>query len=71
MTPDGSPIVGWNKDVKGLLHCSGQCGQGYMLGPGLGEVVGRIVTEKTTNDDRTILESFDPYRDYGRVELLK
>jgi hypothetical protein len=23
MTPDGSPIVGWNRQVNGLLHTAG------------------------------------------------
>jgi sarcosine oxidase, subunit beta len=41
MTPDGSPLVGWNREVGGLLHATGMCGQGFMLGPGVGEVVAR------------------------------
>jgi len=71
MTPDGSPLVGWNKDVKGLLHATGMCGQGYMIGPGIGEVVSRLVEGKTTQEDDVILKGFDLYRKFGGVEALK
>ena len=71
MSPDGSPIVGWNRDVKGLLHMTGMCGQGFMLGPGLGEVVARLITDRSTEDDRKILSGFSPYRDFGGEEALK
>ena len=71
MSPDGSPILGWNRDVRGLLHATGMCGQGYMLGPGAGEVVARMVTGKQTADDQVILEGFSPYRNYGKEEALK
>ncbi len=71
MSPDGSPLVGWNKDVEGLFHMSGMCGQGYMLGPGLGEVGARLIAENTTENDKLILEGFDPYRKFGGMEALK
>ncbi len=71
MTPDGSPLVGWNRDVEGLLHAAGMCGQGFMLGPGLGELIARIVTAKTVPSDLVILDSFSPYRDFRKVEALK
>ena len=71
MTPDGSPIVGWNRDVKGLLHATGMCGQGFMLGPGIGEVVARMASRETTDDDQVILTGFSPYRDFGGEEALK
>jgi sarcosine oxidase subunit beta len=71
MTPDGSPIVGWNKDITGLLHATGMCGQGFMLGPGLGEVVARTAVDKNTVDDEIILKGFDPYREFGGAEALR
>ena len=71
MTPDGSPIVGWNRDVKGLLHATGMCGQGFMLGPGIGELVARMITGKTTDNDAVILEEFSPYRQFAGQEALK
>jgi sarcosine oxidase subunit beta len=71
MTPDGSPLVGWNREVKGLYHLTGMCGQGYMLGPGIGEVAARDIDGKSTEDDRIILDGFDPYREFGGEETLK
>ena len=71
MTPDGSPLVGWNTQVQGLLHATGMCGQGFMLGPGVGQVVARMITNNTTEKDRIILEGFDPYRKFGGQEALK
>jgi sarcosine oxidase subunit beta len=70
-TPDGSPVVGWNQDIKGLLHATGMCGQGYMLGPGIAEVVARLVANETTDDDRMILESFRLNRAFEKEEALK
>jgi sarcosine oxidase subunit beta len=71
MTPDGSPLVGWNREVQGLLHSTGMCGQGFMLGPGVGEVVARLITEESTDEDKIILEGFCPYRKFGGQETLK
>jgi sarcosine oxidase, subunit beta len=71
MTPDGSPLVGWNRDVGGLLHATGMCGQGFMLGPGIGQVVARLIVGKNTDEDRIILEGFSPYRKFGGQEALK
>ena len=71
MTPDGSPIVGWNRDLEGLIHATGMCGQGFMLGPGIGEVVARMITHETTENDSLILEEFSPYREFGGQEALK
>jgi len=71
MTPDGSPLVGWSREVAGLLHATGMCGQGFMLGPGVGEVAARLIAGKSTDEDRIILEGFSPYRKYGGGEALK
>ena len=71
MTSDGTPLVGRNQEVHGLLHATGMCGQGFMLGPGVGEVVARLITEKVTDQDKIILEGFSPYRKFGGQEALK
>jgi sarcosine oxidase subunit beta len=70
-TPDGSPVVGWNREVQGLVHATGMCGQGLMLGTGVGELVARLATQTTTTHDNTILAEFSPYRDFKGVEKLK
>lgn len=71
MTPDGSPLVGWDRKLEGFLHATGMCGQGFMLGPGIGELLTRMITGKTTSDDQTTLEEFSPYREFGGHEALK
>jgi len=71
MSPDGSPLVGWNSEVKGLVHATGMCGQGFMIGPGVGEVVARLIAGKSTKEDKIILEGFSPYRSFGGEEALK
>ena len=71
MTPDGSPLVGWNREVEGLLHATGMCGQGFMLGPGVGEVAARLITGKSIEGDEIILDGFSPYRKFGGQEALK
>jgi len=71
MTPDGSPIVGWNRDVEGLLHATGMCGQGFMLGPGIGELLARMITGESTENDSIILKEFSPYREFAGQEALK
>lgn len=71
MTPDGSPIVGWSREVQGLLYAVGMCGQGFMLGPGLGELLARTVTGQLTGDDHETLMILSPYREFKGMEKLK
>ncbi len=71
MTPDGSPILSWNRDIPGLIHATGMCGQGYMLGPGIAEIIGRMVTEQLTESDKIVTDEFSLYRSFGGEEALK
>lgn len=71
MTPDGFPLVGWAKEVSGLIQAAGMCGQGFMLGPGLGELITRLVLNRTTEDDEETLSYMNPYREFTGQELLK
>jgi sarcosine oxidase subunit beta len=72
MTPDGSPLVGWSEAVAGYLMAVGMCGQGFMLGPGLGELLARMVTQAALPaPDRAILDALSPRRDFGQVEALR
>ncbi|MBT4332587.1 MAG: FAD-binding oxidoreductase [Candidatus Cloacimonetes bacterium] len=71
MSPDGFPIVGRSKEIPNLINAVGMCGQGYMLGPGLGELITRIVTHELSSDDKRALISFDPYRDFSGMEQFK
>ena len=71
MTPDGNPLVGWSKETSGFLLAVGLCGQGFMLGPGLGELLSRVVCSKETSQDEEILENLSPYRKFAGTEKLK
>jgi len=71
MTPDGYPIIGWAKNVEGFLHAAGTCGQGFMLGPGVGELLNRFVNNSVTPEDIEILHYVSPDRDFSGQELLK
>ncbi len=71
MTPDGSPLVGWAREVEGYLLAAGMCGQGFMLGPGLGELFTRMVLRQETPEDRETLAILSPYREFKGMEKLK
>ncbi len=71
MTPDGSPIVGWDRALEGHLLAVGMCGQGFMIGPGLGELLARMVQGKTDAADRDTLAFLSPYREFRGQEKLK
>ncbi len=69
MTPDGFPIVARQGD--NLINAVGMCGQGFMLGPGLGELLARMCLDQLTESDLRILQSFDPQRDFSGMEAFK
>jgi len=71
MTPDGSPLVGWSEEVPGYLMAIGMCGQGFMLGLGLGELLARMVTDALTADDEETLQILSPQRQFQGQEALK
>jgi sarcosine oxidase subunit beta len=72
MTPDGFPIVGSIDGLEGYLVAIGMCGQGFMLGPAIGEFLSRWITQtEISPEDRVILEALDPQRDFVGKETLK
>ena len=71
MTPDGSPLVGRSPELDGYIDAIGMCGQGYMLGPGIGALVSRIATNQLLETDIPILEELSPSRTFTGVEALK
>jgi len=71
MTPDGSPIIGKVDGVEGYINAVGMCGQGFMVAPGLGELISRVITEKLDSKDYQILEELAYGRDYYKIEDLK
>lgn len=72
MSPDGSPIVGWSPDIGGLFHITGMCGQGFMLGPGMGELAARMISGTASRQDQAAMDIFSPARQFSEVrEELK
>jgi len=71
MTPDGNPIIG-EAGPNGYINAIGLCGQGFMLGPGLGELLADMISgKKLSIKSRTILEDFSLDRDFSQKEKLK
>lgn len=71
MTQNGNPIIGHIDEINGYVNAVGMCGQGFMLGPGLGELLARIIAEKSTPADQLILDSLTPKKGLFREEALK
>jgi sarcosine oxidase, subunit beta len=71
MTPDGFPIVGKTEEFPNFINAIGMCGQGYMIGPGLGELLTRIVSDGLTEDDIDVLRHFNLYRNFSGAEQFK
>jgi len=70
-TPDGFPIVGKMNELDNFYQAVGMCGQGFMLGPGMAELIYRLITESYNVVDPEILRNFDPYRDFKGQEIVK
>jgi sarcosine oxidase, subunit beta len=45
MTPDGIAVVGKSKKVNGFFLEIGMCGQGFMMGPGVGLNIASLITK--------------------------
>ncbi len=72
MTADGAPIVDRVPGLDGLVLAVGMCGQGLMLGPGVGQEVASLVVDdrSTLPEDARLSLRYD--RDHTRVsEALK
>lgn len=71
MTPDGFPIVDFPQNLKGFVLAVGMCGQGFMLGPGLGKILSKFITNSQTKDDIDIFKGFKLSRNFTGQEKLK
>jgi len=70
MTPDGFPIVGYTREIDNVFLAVGMCGQGFMLGPGLGKIISEILVDKSKDYD-FILNQLTLYREFAGNEVLK
>lgn len=71
MTPDGFPVVDFPASPKGYVLSVGMCGQGFMLGPGLGEAVAAHIAGTPSAEDREMLAGFRLERAFSGQEKLK
>jgi len=71
MTPDGAPLVGRSGQTDGYVIAIGMCGHGFMIGPGLGEVLDRLVRNDLTEADDAILSDLSPNRAFDAHAALK
>jgi len=73
MTPDGIPIVGKAPHLDGFYLGIGMCGQGFMLGPGVGRNLAALVAHGKPLVDPGVFGLLSPARDIyaGKREALK
>jgi len=71
MTPDGSPVIGRSSAIEGYIDAVGMCGQGFMLGPGVGRLLTRMLTDGETDTDADTLKELRPSRAFAGSEALK
>lgn len=78
MTPDGLPIVGYLHEADNFLQAVGMCGQGFMLGPGLGKILSECIVSgssraKPQGDTEYgfVFDELAAYRSFDGMELLK
>ena len=78
MTPDGLPIVGYPEGAENFLQAVGMCGQGFMIGPGLGKILAESIASggnKTNPAGSTpygfVFDELACSRNFDKVELLK
>jgi len=70
MTPDGFPIIGMSREIKNNMLAVGMCGQGFMLGPGIGKLLAETVVDGS-KDHQFIFDQLTPYRNFDEEEMLK
>jgi len=72
MTPDGVAIVGKAPDIDNHYLAVGMCGQGFMMGPGVGWEVTNLIDKGKTDMPVDVFSTLSPERDFtGKVEALK
>ncbi|MFA6617987.1 MAG: FAD-binding oxidoreductase [Candidatus Neomarinimicrobiota bacterium] len=70
MTPDGFPLVGMSNKMENNLLAVGMCGQGFMLGPGLGKLMAEYYIDNEIKH-KYVFDGLNPYRKFVAEEKLK
>jgi sarcosine oxidase, subunit beta len=72
MTPDGVAIVGQAPNFENHFLEVGMCGQGFMMGPGVGFELANLIDTGKTEIPADVFEMLRPDREFtGKVEALK
>lgn len=71
MTPDGSPILGKVDGIEGMYLGVGMCGQGLMLGPGVGMNLASLIIDDKPLIDEKLFNFWSLYRNFSGKEALK
>lgn len=73
MTPDGIIILDTVREVGGFYLAVGMCGQGFMLGPGVGKNIANFIVRGKPEIDQDVFDTLSFYRDFytKREEALK
>ena len=78
MTPDGLPVVGYPREAGNFLQAVGMCGQGFMLGPGLGKILAETLVSGASIDKPAgstnydfVFKELSPYRSFSGMEVLR
>ena len=73
MTPDGNPIIGKVTEPEGLFLAVGTCGQGFMMGPGVGRNVAKLISTGRPLMEDEIFKGMSFYRDFSaaKTEALR
>lgn len=68
MTADGIPIVGKAPKIDGLYLAIGMCGQGFMMGPGVGANLASLITKGKPLMRADTFKFLSPERSFGGEE---
>ena len=73
MTPDGVPIIDYAPGIDGLILAVGMCGQGFMLGPGVGANIASLIVNNRPFISEEAQACFRYNRDFYKkqAEALK
>jgi sarcosine oxidase subunit beta len=73
MTPDGLPIVDNVDEIRGLTLAVGMCGQGFMLGIGVGQEIASLAVDGKPALPEQAARSLRFHRDFfaAKKEALK
>ena len=73
MTPDGIAVVGRPDGYEGLYLAIGMCGQGFMMGPGVGKNLASLIAKGKPDIKKEVFDLLTPNRNFysGKKEALK